>query len=57
MTDLEKIKNGTVQVIPLEDLQKKLKKGKSLIIKLGVDPTSVDLHLGHTVVLEKLKEF
>ena len=57
MTDLEKIKRGAVQVIPLEDLEKKLKKGKPLIIKLGVDPTSVDLHLGHAVVLEKLKEF
>lgn len=54
---IEKLKTGTAQIIPLEDLDKKLKKNKPLVIKLGVDPTSVDLHLGHAVVLSKLKEF
>src|SRR3990167_5709879 len=56
-SNLEKIQRGTVQILSFEDLQKKIKKNRPLIIKLGIDPTSVDLHLGHTVVLEKLKEF
>lgn len=57
MSDIEKIKQGAIQVLPFEDLEKKLKKNKPLIVKLGVDPTAVDLHLGHTVVLQKLKDF
>lgn len=48
---------GTVQVIPENMLLEKLKKGKKLNIKLGMDPTASDLHLGHAVVLLKLKEF
>ena len=47
----------TVQVTPKEELLKKLKSGKKLVIKLGMDPTAPDLHLGHAVVLSKLKEF
>ena len=48
---LELISTGTVQVIPVDELQKKLSSGKKLIIKLGIDPTAPDLHLGHAVVL------
>ncbi len=55
--DLLRIKCGTVQVIPELDLLKKLSLKKKLKIKLGMDPTSPDLHLGHAVVLSKLKEF
>jgi tyrosyl-tRNA synthetase len=47
----------TVQVLPEGELDKKLQTGKKLKIKLGMDPTSPDLHLGHAVVLSKLKEF
>jgi len=47
----------TVQVLPEGELEKKLQTGKKLKIKLGMDPTSPDLHLGHAVVLSKLKEF
>jgi tyrosyl-tRNA synthetase len=47
----------TVQVLPEGELEKKLETGKKLKIKLGMDPTSPDLHLGHAVVLSKLKEF
>src|SRR5665213_2318694 len=47
----------TVQVLPEGELEKKLATGKKLKIKLGMDPTSPDLHLGHAVVLCKLKEF
>lgn len=56
-TILEKIKLGTSQIIPEDQLLKKLETGKKLKIKLGMDPTSPDLHLGHSVVLEKMKEF
>lgn len=51
------LQNGTVQVVPEDELKKKLASGKKLKIKLGMDPTSPDLHLGHAVVLSKLKEF
>lgn len=51
------ITNGTVQVTPLEEVRAKLIAGKKLKIKLGMDPTAPDLHLGHAVVLAKLKEF
>lgn len=49
--------NGAAQVIPEAELKKKLDSGKKLKIKLGADPTAPDLHLGHAVVLSKLKEF
>lgn len=58
---IEFLKKGTVDLIREEDLRKKLersaKTGKPLRIKLGVDPTSPDIHLGHTVVVRKLKAF
>ena len=54
---LEIIKAHTVQVLPEQELRKKLDSSKKLTIKLGLDPTAPDLHLGHTVVLSKLKEF
>ena len=54
---LDEIKCGTVAVIPEADLDKKLQEGKPLIVKLGMDPTAPDLHLGHAVVLKKLKQF
>ncbi|MGQ0644398.1 MAG: tyrosine--tRNA ligase [Elusimicrobiota bacterium] len=57
MTDLEKIKRGAVQIISEPELRAKLEKKKPLRIKLGVDPTAPDLHLGHTVVLNKLRQF
>ncbi len=61
MHDIEKsleiIKHGTVQVTPEADLLSKLKRGKKLKIKLGADPTAPDLHLGHAVVLNKLRQF
>ncbi|MCF7729701.1 MAG: tyrosine--tRNA ligase [Chthoniobacterales bacterium] len=54
---LEQLIAGAVQVYSKEELGKKLSLGKPLRIKLGVDPTSSDIHLGHTVVLEKLRQF
>lgn len=58
---MDLIKRGASEIIPEEDLVKKLEKslkdGKPLNIKLGCDPTRPDLHLGHSVVLRKLAQF
>ncbi len=51
------ITSGAAQIVPEADLRKKLEKGKPLNIKLGVDPTSPDLHLGHAVPLRKMRQF
>ena len=51
------ITSATIDVLPLEEMKKKLQSGRKLQIKLGMDPTSPDLHLGHAVVLSKLKQF
>ena len=48
---------GVADVIVREDLKKKLMSGKKLRVKLGIDPTGFDLHLGHMVVVHKLREF
>src|SRR3954453_23325500 len=48
---------NAVEVSPREDLEKRLSEGRGLRVKLGLDPTAADLHLGHTVVLQKLREF
>ena len=47
---------GSDEIIPLDELKTKLKKGKPLKIKAGFDPTAPDLHLGHTVLINKLKQ-
>lgn len=52
-----KLLNGAAQSLPEGGLLEKLKSGKKLVIKLGMDPTAPDLHLGHAVVLAKMKEF
>lgn len=58
---LEIIKRGTVEIIQLEELKKKLenclKTKKPLIVKAGFDPSAPDIHLGHTVLLRKMKHF
>ena len=58
---IEIIKRGAVDLISEAELEAKLKKaeaeGRPLRVKLGLDPTAPDLHLGHTVVLQKLKQF
>ncbi len=50
------IESGTDEILTLDELKKKLEKNKPLRIKLGMDPTAPDLHLGHTVVINKLKQ-
>lgn len=58
---LEIIKRGTVEIVPEKELVEKLKKSKKedkpLRIKLGCDPTRPDLHLGHSVILRKMRQF
>ena len=51
------IKRGIDELIPEEDLIEKLKEGRPLRIKAGFDPTAPDLHLGHTVLINKLRQF
>ncbi|MBO0860830.1 MAG: tyrosine--tRNA ligase [Chloracidobacterium sp.] len=58
---LEFLRKGTVDVIPIEELKKKLENsaatGRKLRVKLGCDPTAPDIHLGHSVVIRKMKAF
>ena len=54
---LEILKRGVEEIIPEKGLEKKLNKNKPLIIKAGFDPTAPDLHLGHTVLINKLRHF
>lgn len=54
---LKLLKRGTIDLVSEAELEKKLASGKKLIIKLGCDPTSSDLHFGHSVVLNKLRTF
>lgn len=55
--DILLLVRGAADVIPQEALAKKLATGKRLVVKFGIDPTAPDLHLGHVVVLSKLKQF
>ena len=55
--DLLLIRRGADELIVEEDLARKLAKGKPLRVKAGFDPTAPDLHLGHTVVLNKMRQF
>ena len=57
MDNLSLIKRKAVQIFNEEDLEKKIKSGKKLIIKFGADPSRPDLHIGHSVVLRVLKQF
>ena len=54
---LELIKNNVVELISEDELLKKLKNKKSLRIKLGIDPSAPEMHLGNSVVLRKLRQF
>ena len=54
---LEVIRRGAEEVILEEDLRRKLARGKPLRVKAGFDPTAPDLHLGHTVLLNKMRQF
>ena len=58
---LKILRQGAAEIVPEKDLEDKLRRsiktGKPLRVKLGLDPTAPDIHLGHTVVLHKLRQF
>ncbi len=54
---LARLQTGAAQIISEAELLQKLSLGRPLRVKLGVDPTSADLHLGHTLLLQKLRQF
>lgn len=54
---LRELRRGVVDVLPEDDFVTRLRTGQPLRVKLGVDPTAPDIHLGHTVVLSKLRQF
>lgn len=54
---LDEIKRGSDEILVISEFEKKIKSGKKLKIKAGFDPTAPDLHLGHTVLLNKLRQF
>src|SRR5256885_15310879 len=56
-SDLDVIRRGADELILEEDLRRKLAKGKPLRVKAGFDPTAPDQHLGHTVLLNKMRQF
>ena len=53
----ERLVRGAAEVLPAGELARKLALGRPLRVKLGIDPTAPDIHLGHTVVLRKLRDF
>jgi tyrosyl-tRNA synthetase len=53
----EYLLRNAVEALPAGELERQLAQGRPLRVKLGIDPTAPDIHLGHTVVLEKLREF
>ena len=55
--EAERLAANAVDVLPAGELEKQLAIGRPLRVKLGIDPTSADIHLGHTVVLSKLRDF
>ncbi|MFT5139096.1 MAG: tyrosyl-tRNA synthetase [Lysobacterales bacterium] len=54
---LELIARGTDEIIKIEDLEERLQSGRTLQIKVGFDPSAPDLHLGHTVIINKMRQF
>ena len=53
----ESLSRNAVEVLPRGELETRLAEGRPLRVKLGIDPTAPDIHLGHTVVLNKLRQF
>src|ERR1700738_4879781 len=54
---ITELKRGAVDVIHEADLRKRIERGRPLKVKAGFDPTAPDLHLGHTVLINKLRHF
>ena len=56
-TQIAELSRGTDEVLPENGLEAKLKEGRPLIVKAGFDPTAPDLHIGHTVLINKMRQF
>ncbi|MBT8079383.1 MAG: tyrosine--tRNA ligase [Gammaproteobacteria bacterium] len=54
---IAELARGTDEILPDNGLEEKLKKGRPLVVKVGFDPTAPDLHLGHTVLINKMRQF
>ena len=54
---MQELARGTDEILPLDGLEEKLKLGRPLIVKVGFDPTAPDLHIGHTVLINKMRQF
>lgn len=54
---LPELRRGVQEILTETDLLRKLSRGRPLVIKAGFDPTAPDLHLGHTVLLNKMRQF
>src|SRR4029453_6951975 len=54
---IRRLTHGCVDVVRLDDLRERLKAGRPLTVKVGFDPTAPDIHLGHTVLMRKMKHF
>ncbi|MFK8052214.1 MAG: tyrosine--tRNA ligase [Woeseiaceae bacterium] len=61
MTDIDsqfaELSRGTDEILPEDSLRERLKAGKPMVVKAGFDPTAPDLHLGHTVLINKMRQF
>ncbi len=54
---IAELSRGTDEVLPEDGLESKLKQGRPLVVKAGFDPTAPDLHIGHTVLINKMRQF
>ena len=54
---LQELARGTDEILPEDGLKQKLLRGRPLIVKAGFDPTAPDLHIGHTVLINKMRQF
>jgi tyrosyl-tRNA synthetase len=54
---IAELSRGTDEILPEDGLEAKLKQGRPLIVKAGFDPTAPDLHIGHTVLINKMRQF
>ena len=54
---IAELTRGTDEVLPENGLEARLKEGRPLVVKAGFDPTAPDLHIGHTVLINKMRQF
>lgn len=54
---LDELARGTEEILPVNGLEQRLQSGRPLVVKAGFDPTAPDLHIGHTVLINKMRQF